>query len=890
MVDKKSAVSKEDVLNPTTAAEKLTKNKAKDQSDELSEEDQKLVSELEMIVERLKEPSTEIHHSALETLSNVIRSTTGSMTSVPKPLKFMKVHYETLTGLYSSWTDEKNKKFLASILSLLGMAYDRESKRDCLKYRLLAGYEDGAVSEWGHEYVRHIAMEIGAEYSEKVEESGKDASTEELLEIALEVIPFFLKHNAEADAVDLLVELEKHELIANYVTKETFERVCLYMISCSPLLAPPMDLGFLETARKIYRKLGKPAQCLPLSIRLGQAEMIREDWEGCSTRVEQAQLAFIMARQQVHMPELIDEDDHELLACMNNANLSKSYLNLARDLELLEPKTPEDIYKMHLENTNMDAALDSARHNLASTFVNAFVNAGYGTDKLMTAKADGNEWIYKNKDLGMLSAAASLGMIMLWDVEVGLNHIDKYLYTDDNSIKSGAILAIGMLTSSVHDDTDAAKALLSDYITEESNPAIVKLAAISGMGMAYAGTNREAIVDILLPIISDTEITIDLSSIAALSAGLVCIGSGNSDVSTVILQAMMERMDSELNHKYARFMALGLGLLCLGSQGKYDAILETLKAIDHPISKQALVLMQVCAYAGSGNVLEIQKMLHMCAEHMGDKEDQLPQAFAVLGVGLIAMGESVGAEMTLRTFDHLMHYGEPYVRRAVPLAIALVCASNPLVGVLDTLNKFSHDNDKAVATSAVFAMGMVGAGTNNARLAQLLRQLAAYYHRDADMLFVVRLAQGLLHMGKGTMTINPYHHDRMLLSHTALAGLLVPLVAMINAEKLIVTDSHFLLYYLVRAMYPRFLITFDEQLESVSASVRVGQAVDAVGQVGRPKTITGFQTHETPVLLAHSERAELATDKYIPLTNVLEGFVILKKNPDYQEDSEDASS
>jgi 26S proteasome regulatory subunit N1 len=35
-----------------------------------------------------------------------------------------------------------------------------------------------------------------------------------------------------------------------------------------------------------------------------------------------------------------------------------------------------------------------------------------------------------------------------------------------------------------------------------------------------------------------------------------------------------------------------------------------------------------------------------------------------------------------------------------------------------------------------------------------------------------------------------------------------------------------------------------------------------VGQAGRPKTITGFQTHSTPVLLAAGERAELATEKY----------------------------
>jgi 26S proteasome regulatory subunit N1 len=39
-----------------------------------------------------------------------------------------------------------------------------------------------------------------------------------------------------------------------------------------------------------------------------------------------------------------------------------------------------------------------------------------------------------------------------------------------------------------------------------------------------------------------------------------------------------------------------------------------------------------------------------------------------------------------------------------------------------------------------------------------------------------------------------------------------------------------------------------------------------VGQAGKPKTITGFQTHTTPVLLAYGERAELATEEYLPLS------------------------
>lgn len=102
----------------------------------------------------------------------------------------------------------------------------------------------------------------------------------------------------------------------------------------------------------------------------------------------------------------------------------------------------------------------------------------------------------------------------------------------------------------------------------------------------------------------------------------------------------------------------------------------------------------------------------------------------------------------------------------------------------------------------------------------------------------------------------------------------------------VLDKAHWLLYLLVPAMYPRFLITLDEQLKPISTSVRVGQAVDTVGQAGRPKTITGFQTHNTPVLLAYSERAELATDEYIPTTPILEGFVILRKNPAFEDTAE----
>lgn len=55
--------------------------------------------------------------------------------------------------------------------------------------------------------------------------------------------------------------------------------------------------------------------------------------------------------------------------------------------------------------TPAGAAVDSARQNLASSFVNAFVNAGFGADKLVTPSAEGDagEW-----GLGARRAAAAL--------------------------------------------------------------------------------------------------------------------------------------------------------------------------------------------------------------------------------------------------------------------------------------------------------------------------------------------------------------------------------------------------------------------------------------------------------------------------------------------------
>ncbi|OTA36344.1 26S proteasome regulatory subunit rpn-1 [Hortaea werneckii EXF-2000] len=863
--------------------------------EELSEEDQKLKEELDMLVERLTENDKSLYKPALEAIKTNIKTSTSSMTAVPKPLKFLRPHYEKLCETYEKWPDSEEKRSLADTLSVLGMTYsDDEDRRDTLKYRLLAPSE--GIGSWGHEYMRHLALEIGSEYQHRLDE---EQDTEDLAQLTRTLVPFYLAHNAEADAVDILSELEMIDEIKEYLDENTYSRVCLYMVSMVPLLTYPDNDRFVRTAHDIYVHYKQLTQAMSLAIKLNDMDLIKADFAATKDKALKRQLAFILGRQRICLDlEGEDAEDPELQDCINNTKLPEHFKSLAKELNILDPKVPEDIYKSHLESSRTAGMTntDSARHNLASAFVNAFVNAGFGEDKLMLVEGGVKQsWIWKVKEDGMISTAASAGMLMLWDVEMGLDKMDAYTYVPEDQIKAGAALGMGVMNSGVRLDSDPTMALLGDL---EGKSVAHKMASIMGLGLAYAGSQKEDLLELLLPYVSDTSVDMQLSAMAALSLGLIFVGSAQSDVSEAIIQTFLdEDRTNQLKDKWTRFMTLGLALLFFGQQEEVDVVLETLKAIDHPMSKPASVLAEICAWTGTGAVLKLQQLLHICNEHIEEKEekegddkkdegeekrdlsgDMLVQAYAVIGLSLVAMGEEVGQDMVLRQFGHLMHYGEANIRKAVPLAMGLISPSNPQMKVYDTLSRYSHDNDIDVAVNAIFAMGILGAGTNNARLAQLLRQLASYYHRDANALFMVRIAQGLLHMGKGTMSINPFHTDRSVMSRVGAAGLLTVAVSLIdNPKAFILGDHHYLLYFLVTAMHPRFLITLDEDLKPVQVNVRVGQAVDVVGQAGRPKTITGWQTQSTPVLLGYGERAELEDEEWICMANVMEGICILRK-------------
>ncbi|KAI9297710.1 26S proteasome regulatory complex, non-ATPase subcomplex, Rpn1 subunit [Neoconidiobolus thromboides FSU 785] len=808
------------------------------------------------------------------------------MTSVPKPLKFLIRFFVRLEEVYENWLeDDSNRKvLLADVLSIIGMSYGKQDDRIALKYRLLGSEED--IISWGHEYIRTLALEIGQDLG-KIKDTFTDYDEiqnhhKRLYQLTKQIVPFFLKHNAEADAVDLLIESEYIRDIIDLVDEENFKRVCLYMNSCASYYQPHERTEVLKTICAIYLKFKDYPNAMIFAIKLDSYELMEEAFlSSAEDKAVQKQVSYILARQF----KAIDTDDERMISIITNTLLHQNFEYMADKLDFKEPKLPKDIYKVHLENHRGGyggSNLDSAQFNLASSFVNGFVNAGFSNDKLVVNPSEqDDDWIHRNKDDGKLSATASIGLILLWNTDEAFATIDRYTYSDDPYIKAGAFLGMGMACNRLRLESDPALALLGEHVN--SNDFYLRMACIMGLGLAYTGSDNPGLTELLSPLVNDPNSDITVASLAALSLGLNNVGQcHNDDVTGPILQTLMERPAEDLDSPFCRFMGLGLALAFLGKPEKIESICETIRAISHPVGNAFLNLLNACAYAGTGDVDIIQSLLNECNEHIDPKKDSdLHQVFAVLGMALVALGEDIGSEMVLRIFGHLMHYGEPVIRRTVPLALGLLCASNPKLNVLDNLSKYSHDNDLDVALNAIFAMGLVGAGTNNARIAQMLRQLAVYYAKENNCLFMVRIAQGLVYMGKGTMSLHPFHTDRNILSSNALTGLLACLLAFTDSKNLILDQAKHFLYYLVTAMYPRFLITVDEEGEHIETTVRVGQAVDTVGQAGNPKTITGFQTHETPVLLSYGERAELATDEYIPVKSILEGVVILKKNPNF---------
>ncbi|ETW33013.1 hypothetical protein PFTANZ_06268, partial [Plasmodium falciparum Tanzania (2000708)] len=877
-------------------------NNSKIKKEELNEEEKKKKEELELLITRLRDEDVNVVNLSISLLNKEIIDTSGILTSSLLALKVLKTHYNTLIEIFNEMIFEECKKKLSNMISALSTTIGDEN--NIVKFVITGNKHD--LINYGHEYIKNLITKLLVEYKILKEEennqngltttsttSNKLVTINHIYDIVNIVVPYCFAHNTEYEAIDLLIEVDKINDIYLYVDEKSCDRSILYLLNLTHYSSSTDEYyKLMDVILNILKKHNKHVECLKILLRLNKIDKIKDLIFECNDILICKQIALICSRHCVHIQfteEEIKKYTHlnlnEISTLTSGEHLSPIFLKLAKDLDVEEPKLPEDVYKSHLEEKRNTTVWDSAKQNLSSTFVNAFVNAAFCKDKLMTVNS--SLWIFKNKDYGLMSATASMGLLLMWNLDEGLSQIDKFQYSSDQYVKAGALMAFGLACTNIKNECDPAYALLSEHIDAEN--ALEKMGAILGFGYAYAGTNRENLLDILIPPLVDNGCIIECSVYAALSLGLVFVGSQNREIAEYIIDTVLEKekINNSLDTPIAKLYAVALGLLFLCSREKCEATLSALEIIKHPISKYMIATVEGMAFAGSNDVLKVQKMLQVLVEKRGDKknnsdnktttanntdnnkssnadinkttttdtskktdnnnnnsssnnkntksneekssssknyvEDNLDQCVAILNIALIALTDDISSDMTTRIIDHFLQYSNVNQKKAVPLALALLFTSFPKPNIVDILSKLTHDQDPDVALHAIISLGFVGAGTNNSRIAILLRQLSAFYCKDTNAIFVVRLAQGLLYMGKGLLTINPLHSNRSIINYVSLGSLLITIHACLQLKSTILGKYHYLLYHLVPCIYPRMLVTVNEKLESLPVSVRVGQ-------------------------------------------------------------------
>jgi hypothetical protein len=239
----------------------------------MSEEDKELKERLETCVNTLinKDMETDvtvpIQLKAIDVIVTELRTATSSMTSVPKPLKFLRPHFVELKEMFNSiLSDDRNdiielRARLADVLSVLAMTMGKPEERESLKLKLIGAKDYNTLAtrgiesknavenlgSWGHEYVRSLAGEIGEEYAARILD-GADPEVDEpfadILKMVDEIVPFHVTHNAEAEAVDLLIEVQRLKILlkSDAIDENNYQRICLYLVKTADYMSDPDDL------------------------------------------------------------------------------------------------------------------------------------------------------------------------------------------------------------------------------------------------------------------------------------------------------------------------------------------------------------------------------------------------------------------------------------------------------------------------------------------------------------------------------------------------------------------------------------------------------------------------------------------------------------------------
>ena len=147
------------------------KNDTRAVVNKLTEEEEQLKKNIEDMVKGLLDEDLCIKQNAYNLLKGEITNSTGTMTSIPKPLKFIRDCYKSIKEKYDELSIKlsenpedsyflQSKRILADVLCIITLVTD--TQETILQYVINDKIND--FNTWGSELVRTLSGEISTEY------------------------------------------------------------------------------------------------------------------------------------------------------------------------------------------------------------------------------------------------------------------------------------------------------------------------------------------------------------------------------------------------------------------------------------------------------------------------------------------------------------------------------------------------------------------------------------------------------------------------------------------------------------------------------------------------------------------------------------------------------
>lgn len=278
-------------------ASKTTKKAKKPADEDLSPEDQLLKEKIAELVGKVCDlnQAPEVTLESLAALTVEVQKSTRLRTAIPKAMKFLKEHYSSLEEAFAKLNPSPRQKHFADFLSLICNSLKEKYQNDCLRY-LQQGTLQMDLESLGEEYILTLSGDLANEYLNLLEEGRSPAQIHALTQ---QILPVMFRTGNEINVVDLLLEVDRLDLLQEHVTEDNFKRVFNYLVASVNYTADNVEYeAIMETLFKVAMHLGKLASALRVAIRWNSKEKILEVMAHCSDAPLRKQFCFMLGRHR----------------------------------------------------------------------------------------------------------------------------------------------------------------------------------------------------------------------------------------------------------------------------------------------------------------------------------------------------------------------------------------------------------------------------------------------------------------------------------------------------------------------------------------------------------------------------------------------------------------